>query len=450
MSSHAGPVLVIGAGVSGLSAAVLLARAGVEVEVWEAEARPGGLLRSVSFQGLELDRGSHRVHPEAHPLLVELTREESWQLRPRKGVLVFADRQIAYPPTLTGFLPALGPERSLKMLAGLATRPASMLRFLRWENDRIPGPEEDEGFEEFVLDRVGRAAYESFYQPYVEKVWGHSARDLSRTIAKQRISISSPLRLLTGLLLARKTPDRDFLYPRMGMAGLTQRLVTMARDLGVTFRHRRHSAPGTLAGARSEDFRTVFYSGNLNDLVPDSGLEHRGLYLLNVAFPAGLVDDTDTWYLPEAKFWFGRVSQPCQFSEALGVTDKAILSIEIPEGRWGREKDFVSDPEPIVRQLVEAGILRRWAKPVDLRQTFIPFVYPLYRRGWIAKWFGALNRIREMRRIVPIGRQGLFLHCNMDHCVRISQDAVQHVLSDGSAESWIDRCPEYRDLRVRD
>lgn len=443
-------VLVVGAGLSGLSAAVLLARQGVPVELWDGGQNPGGLLQPISFQGLALDRGSHRVHPDAHPLLLELTHEEDWQLRPRQGRLVLGARQIGYPPSLLGFLPALGPERALRMLAGLAMRPAALLRFLRWENDRIPGPDDDEGFEAFVLDRVGRAAYEGFYQPYVEKVWGESAHRLSRTIAKQRISISSPMRLLARLLLARNKPDRGFLYPRDGMAALTNRLATMTRELGVVVHQQRRFDAETLNDGSTDKFGAILYSGNLADLVPDSGLEHRGLYVINMALPPDLVDNTDTWYLPESRYWFGRVSQPCQFSNRLGRSDQTILSIEIPEGRWGSNKDFLSDPDAIVSQLAEAGILRRKAQPLELRQTFIPFVYPLYRRGWTSRWLEALDKVRKLGRVLPIGRQGLFLHCNMDHCVRISQDAVEHLLSHRSAESWIDRCPEYRDLRVRD
>ncbi|HEV7440370.1 MAG TPA: FAD-dependent oxidoreductase, partial [Methylobacterium sp.] len=44
-------VVVIGAGIAGLVAALRLAAAGIEVTVLERAARPGGKMRSVSVAG---------------------------------------------------------------------------------------------------------------------------------------------------------------------------------------------------------------------------------------------------------------------------------------------------------------------------------------------------------------------------------------------------------------
>ena len=52
-------VTVIGAGVGGLVAAALLARAGLEVCVLEAESRPGGYLAGFKRQGFVFDTAVH-------------------------------------------------------------------------------------------------------------------------------------------------------------------------------------------------------------------------------------------------------------------------------------------------------------------------------------------------------------------------------------------------------
>src|SRR5579871_4791783 len=56
--------LVIGAGPNGLSAAIVLAQAGLQVEVFEAESSPGGAVRSMdlTLPGFLHDFGS-AVHP---------------------------------------------------------------------------------------------------------------------------------------------------------------------------------------------------------------------------------------------------------------------------------------------------------------------------------------------------------------------------------------------------
>jgi phytoene dehydrogenase-like protein len=56
--------LVIGAGPNGLAAAIVLAQAGLQVEVFEAEPSPGGAVRSMelTFPGFLHDFGS-AVYP---------------------------------------------------------------------------------------------------------------------------------------------------------------------------------------------------------------------------------------------------------------------------------------------------------------------------------------------------------------------------------------------------
>ena len=52
-------VLIIGAGIGGLSMAIILARLGFEVTVLEKNQRPGGLMRSYTREGLECEVGIH-------------------------------------------------------------------------------------------------------------------------------------------------------------------------------------------------------------------------------------------------------------------------------------------------------------------------------------------------------------------------------------------------------
>ena len=96
-------VLVVGAGISGLSAAVFLAQSGQTVHLWEETKENGGMLAPLPFQGVMCDRGSHRVHPESHPLLRELTKDEKWLKRSRKGILLLGGQHIPYPPTPLAF-----------------------------------------------------------------------------------------------------------------------------------------------------------------------------------------------------------------------------------------------------------------------------------------------------------------------------------------------------------
>ena len=450
-TTKADSVLVVGAGITGLSAALLLARRGVDVDVWEADDEPGGILAPVDFQGIPFDRGSHRVHPESHPLLRKLTEAEDWEERPRNGQLILGGRHIPYPIDPVSFLRGLGLEAAVDMGVGWLTRPGVFDRFLNWEDARQQTPVDDKGFEQFVIERVGESAYRRFYRPYVEKVWGADPDDISQSVAKQRVSTSNPLKTLAKSIGLK---DETFLYPRRGMAGLTETLTEQAEDAGVDIHYGRrydYQRDGESDSGAPNGYDSVVYSGYLPDLVDDTDLDHRGLYLLHLAFHERAVDPSvDTWYVPEPDYWFGRVSQPENFSPDLANEEESVLCVEIPEGRWGRGIDFMDRLDTIVDQLDEAGILRDRFKPKDARQTYLPRVYPHYVRNWYDEWESTLEDVRQMGDILPVGRQGLFLHCNMDHCVAIAEDAVDHLTEGRPPDEWFNKCPDYLDLRVRD
>jgi UDP-galactopyranose mutase len=444
-ASTSSRVLVIGAGVAGLSAAWLLTQAGRTVEVWDSADQHGGLLQPVRFRGHPMDRGSHRIHPESHPLLRQITAEEDWVSRPRQGRLVLGGRTMGYPPRMVDFLQGLGLGTVVQMGLNFATRKDALAGFRRWEEDRRQAVD-DVGFARFVEGRVGRRAYTQFYAPYVEKVWGLDPNEISQTVAKARISTASPWVTLARSLNRKGEPDRVFLYPRGGMHRVTENLLEKLAAAQVPVHYGRRFGPAEVA----TESGPVVFSGHLSHLVPDADLEHRGLYLLHLAFDPGTFGEVDTFYCPEAKFWFGRVSQPAQFSEDLADGEHDIVCVEIPEGRWGAEHDFIADLDTIQEQLSIAGIIPVNAHIRDSLQTFIPRVYPMYRRGWIHRWRAALDTLTARSEVFPIGRQGLFLHCNIDQCVHIADEAVRHIGAGGDARAWIDRCEDFLELRVRD
>ena len=439
------PVLVVGAGITGLSAAWLLCRAGFAVTVKEAAPAPGGLLAPVQFRGLPCDRGSHRIHPAAHPLLLELTEAANWQTQPRRGKLVLGGQHMAYPLQMVDFLKGLGPKTAAHMAATFLVKPGARRGLKQWESDRAD-VEEDIGFEAFVTSRVGRRAYQQFYAPYVEKVWGMHPSEISQTVAKARVSTASPLSTIKKALKPGERQDGHFLYPSGGMAELVDFFLTGLMTAGVEV---EFDAPVNAQNIKDWP-GPVLFSGHLSHLAPSHGLEHRGLFILHIALPKGVVGETDTFYLPEARFKFGRVSQPSRFSEDFSDPDVDVLCAEVPQGRHAPDTDFSEQADLIRDQLIDAGIIASGVDLLDVQQTFCPRVYPIYTRGWLTRWRAALAEVAGIGNVLPIGRQGLFLHCNVDQCVHIADEAVQHITAGSDPASWAKKAEQFLSLRVRD
>lgn len=447
--------IVVGAGVSGLVAALLVARRGHRVRVVERSNSAGGLAGAETFRGLPCDLGSHRLHPDAlsSPMLLEAHQARAFATRRRRGVLLLGDRRVSYPPNVVDILGALGPRVALSFAGRLLARRKDEPSPHRWDRDRLLRPgTHDAGFEQFVVERVGRAAYRAFYAPYAEKVWGVPPSELSQSVAKRRASTTSPLGLFrdaAGALAAigtgkpREKTD-TFLYPPGGISSISDYLQECLAQLSV---------PIELGSPFRFDERgpLVLHAGRLADIVPTT-LEHRGVYLVYIALPIERASEAETHYSPDPRHYFGRVSELSNYSPALRRPGETILCAEIPEGRWGRQVDFATGERfaELLGQLERAGIVPPHVTPLEVRQRFVPDVYPLYRRAWLGEWDEAMRRIVALGNVFPFGRQALFLHCNIDHCVDIASALVSHIEAGGDPSGWVERARGYLELRVRD
>jgi UDP-galactopyranose mutase len=430
-------ITVVGAGIAGLSAAVLSARAGHAVRVVDRAKEPGGLAARHLFRGVPCDLGSHRLHAESLevPLLAEMQDACAIRKRPRRGVVRLGGRFVPYPPSALGLMRGFGAVRAVSFAASLVRTRAR----LEWDRERLTG--EDVGFEEFVRTRAGSAAYEEFYRPYAEKVWGVHPSELSQTVAKSRLSTSTPVAALASLF---KSPSREFLYPERGISSLVDHLLVELERRGVVLELDTEFDPSR------HGERIVLHSGNLgSDAV---GLDHRGLYLVYMALPVARLRPFETYYVPEARYCFGRVADLRNYSPSLGRPGETLLVLEIPEGRLGTTLCFDRGPrlDQVLDQLYDADIVPRGMQPIEVEQRFVPGVYPLYRRGWLAAWRAAIERTAAAGNVFPFGRQGLYLHCNIHHCMQMATDVVDHLERGGTARGWIDRVDAYRGLRAVD
>src|ERR1051325_3105432 len=93
------PVVVIGAGPAGLTAALQLAELGVPVLVVEANRRVGGLAQTVEYKGFRFDIGGHRFFTKG-PAVRQLWRTmlgADFLTRPRLSRIFFDKKFFDYP-----------------------------------------------------------------------------------------------------------------------------------------------------------------------------------------------------------------------------------------------------------------------------------------------------------------------------------------------------------------
>jgi len=231
-----GPVVIIGAGPAGLTAAYLLAKQRVPVTVLEADPEyVGGISKTVHYKGYHFDIGGHRFFSkskEVEALWTELLADDLL-VRPRSSRILYRGRFFTYPLRAVEALFKLGVFESL----------LCVLSYCRARISPIPNPR---NFEEWVTNQFGSRLFRIFFKTYTEKVWGTPCTEISADWAAQRIKgLSLSTAILNALLPRRKPKNRgavvktlidSFRYPRRGPGMMWEKCAARVVELGGTVR----------------------------------------------------------------------------------------------------------------------------------------------------------------------------------------------------------------------
>ncbi len=219
-------VFTIGAGPAGLVAAYQLAKAGVEVEVFEASGSVGGMSRSFPLWGQTVDLGPHRFFSSdarVNRLWLEIVQGD-YAMVDRLTRIFYGERFFRYP---------LEPLNALKNL-GLTRAAACTLSYLR---ERLGPSCPDNGtFESWVVRRFGRRLFDIFFKSYSEKLWGISCQQLDADFAAQRIKKLSFSEVVKNAFKLGKQKHRtlvdQFAYPTGGTGMVYERLAECVDAVG--------------------------------------------------------------------------------------------------------------------------------------------------------------------------------------------------------------------------
>lgn len=459
LDAHADrPVLVVGAGPAGLTAALTLARAGLPVVLAEASDGLGGIARTVERDGYRFDVGGHRFYttlPEIRALWDELLGRDML-VRERRSRILYRGRAYDYPLSAAGALRGIGPVEAARIVASYA---AARLRPRRPERS----------IADWFTNHFGRRLFETFFRSYTEKVWGLPCEAIGAQWAAQRVKgLDLRAALLDTLVRGigrQRTLVTEFEYPRLGPGMLWERMAAAAEAAGarVLLRHRltaldvtggvvRRAALATPAGPAQLEIAGAISTIPLRDLVtaiaPAAGApvaqaarELRYRDFLQVALILEGPDPVpDTWlYLHDRAIRAGRLQNFRAWSPALVPrADRACVGLEYfcdaGDALWSRGDDELAT---IAAEDLTALRLGPPPRVVAAHVVRVRDAYPVYDHGHAERVAMLRAGLAAYRGLVTAGRNGLHRYDNMDLAMWSGMRAARCLLG-AQTDPWLE------------
>lgn len=449
------PVVIIGAGPAGLTAAYQLFKEGLKPIVLEQSDKVGGISRTETYKGYRFDIGGHRFFTkvsQVQQMWQEILQDDFIKV-PRLSRIYYQDKFFDYPLSLLNTLSNLGLVTSCSIL--LSYLKAKLKAKLR------PGVE-PENFEQWVSDRFGERLYRIFFKTYTEKVWGIPCEQIGADWAAQRIQGMSLKRAVINALFGSqnaKSLIKEFDYPILGPGMMWERTQQILQSQGAPVELNTTVTRIECEGTRiksitaRQDAQTIqifsdhFISSmpvtallNLLDPPPPENvltaarkLKYRDFLIVSL-----IIDQEDlfpdNWlYIHSPEFKVGRIQNFKNWSPAM-VPDqsKTCLGMEY----------FCSEGEPIwqmsdvelidlaSREVVALGLVDRLTKVEDGAIVRQPKAYPVYDNEYSQHLKVIQDYIKTFDNLQTVGRNGMHRYNNQDHSMLTAMLAVKNILGE--------------------
>lgn len=477
----AGPVVIVGAGMAGLGAALTLQRAGRDVVVLERLDVVGGLARSVEVRGHVFDVGPHYffldVSEEVNALVKSCVRPEEWRPIDFKINALIGRADVPWPPTASAAfkLPPSGIYRFLRNAIKSEVPPHKLAR-------------------DFLQRCYGDKMYRIFLGPYLKKKvppsngaealhrdwWNQTARTIHNLPDAKRDKILQTEPQLVERYLARypqpkpapgaaapaKPPAptgikrvwriaqgltrtafaanyKKVLYPPGGVGQITERMAEDYRAKGgplhlrasnVALQHDgRRVTRVSWDGGVVEDPAHVIWTGSIHRLCSLLGVPREELPFMTILLGMLLVDkplkageDLYT-YVADPQIVFNRIYYPNRSVGGLCPPGKDSVCVEITPYD---ERD-VADPTRLTDAIKEGLAKLGVCRPQDISHVhymFVPDSYPVYPMDYREKLDRIWAQLGRFENVHSIGRSGQFWYNNMARSMRAGIETAQDVL----------------------
>lgn len=455
MNSETKKVVILGAGITGLTCAWKLAEKGFGVVVLEKKDNVGGLSSSFHYKDSVIDYGPHKIYTQIDEVLSELKKlvGDDMLEQPKKSKVRLKGKYFDYPVAIPQLLTRLNPITSFG---------CGMSFFLA----KASGKKDAKTYEEYILQRFGKNTYELVFKDLASKVWG-DPKTLDAELARTRVSIPDLLEMLKRIVIGdrgkKEISAKTFYYPKQGIQEISDKMVDKIEEKngkimkGVNLRTFVSNNAGRITKivfeheGKNKTLDADFFVStiplddcvSLFDSVPEkvleacSKLQYRALILLFLVIKKDRLFEDSFIFYPEKEFEFNRLSEQKAFSKTTVPEGKTILCAEITCDKDSERYNMTDKQlfETILPSIEKTGFCNR----SEVEEFFTKRgsrVYPVYSVGFADNLKTVLAFLDEKENLITVGRQGLFNYNNIDHCMDMGFKTAKHIEEAQSKQQW--------------
>ena len=431
-------VVIIGAGLAGLSAGYHAQRGRLEFVIYERGPRVGGLCQTVKKDGFQFDYSGHLLHlrnPYFRSLVGALL-EDNLASHERKALIYSHGVFTPYPfqANLYGL-----PSRVVK---------ECLLGFVRAYGRGKDAPTESfRTFHDWIVAKLGVGIGRQFMFPYNKKIWTVPPEELTCEWLSAYVPRPTLEEVFDGAFERQRKVfgyNARFSYPKGGgIQALSNALAERTSNIRLKEKLVRiHLADRV---AEFESGRTVSYKalistvpllelvkmlrGKIPGEVRDAQrmLRHNSLLILNLGLRSRNrnLGGTHWVYLPEKKFTAYRFGIYSNFSAGMAPAGMSSCYVEIAYRKeWEvRKEDLLNKA---TADLIRAGLIPKRQDILVKNVLDLEYAYVIYDKNYSASRRTILEFLLK-NDIQSIGRYGRWEYSGMEEALTQGKEAVDSI-----------------------
>jgi protoporphyrinogen oxidase len=469
------PIVVLGAGPAGMSAAWRLSELGYPVVVLEKDSAVGGMGKTITVGSYAVDYGPHTFHireteesQKIHEAIKPFFGPDPLILTRGTRVLL-RGKEYIYPLEMLQVLTGVSPMLSARILFDYAVATIK---------STLAPPKKEDSFEEWGVRNLGRTLYDLCFGIYSARVWGLPTGQISSKQAQRvaKLNLKNVILRTLGIKADPATYFTKYMYPRKGISVLFEQMAEAVRKTGNCI---RLDSAVTRLERDGDRIARVFYTHNgreesiacqgvlstlplpaLVDMITPAlpasiaghaaKLRYRSLKLIYIALKRKQLTDYHWVYLLDEQYRVNRMSEQKNVSGDMVPADRTILCIEL--SLWRDEPLWKASDEEIfqlaLNDLMKMGYGVTEAEVEDYYVTDIATAYPVYELNFEDHLIPVLEGVHAVPNLLTLGRHGLFLNNSMDDNVLLGMKVADGIKARGfDSARWLTEMLAFMNLR---